>query len=410
MYRWVHWQRLRPLLYFMEQMQVITYHWNPFCSLGCFSMKKPFILLTCPILLLPILLVPYAAPSPIDNKELEIVLHAHESSRQMIGSFRCRVYWDSTITSLKDDTKITKLTCSGTYSYSPNATRGREIEIIKMPGNSKREEDVEYVWKDSIRYSLLRQKDKARIGAVKDSFPLRYHGRSDPCVRGLIVINRPGSNSYAIVEDVIRKAYKIDLDKRTIGGKDFSVVTMYFTESNQMPSECKYEIYFDHSVNFLISKTIRSFSHPEGTYAVLDEVIQFIQCSPGIYFPEKARQTTYIGKNEILTGVATLSEINIHPTFPEETFRMSFPNDITMNDAIRGVSYRIDSAGNQTGNSLSLSKLPPPKQSPLDESVSFGEETKVEPSGWSKSIIAFSIIILLLSGSVVLIRRRKGLS
>jgi len=167
------------------------------------------------------------------------------------------------------------------------------------------------------------------------------------------------------------------------------------------------EIYFDPTVNYLVKKTVYTI-HGKSDYVREDEITDFTECSPGLFFPRNAAGRSGAPENWTLTTKSVLSEIRVNQALPADTFRIRFPHNVIMTDAIRGTRYRIDSNGNRISEETpyaNVKSIPPPGVDPSDDPPHV--ETREEPRSWTRWILPISVAILVAGLIAAHIRRRR---
>jgi hypothetical protein len=217
-------------------------------------------------------------------------------------------------------------------------------------------------------------------------------------------------------EQFLERATRVKgAERRTIEGKELVVVGVVFDRSKEKDkgSVWDVEIQFDPAVNYLIRKMV--FTAPgmaivagkPRTFRREEEVVQFKECSPGVFFPERLIGGSGPEGNFNFNHVTIISEIRVNQPLPEGTFRFRFPHGVELVDSTRGVRYPVDSKGNRIGpeTPLAISPPPPPVDSPPPSQQL---ETQEEPQGWSRWIFWVSLGIVLLAGGGLLYRHWRG--
>lgn len=328
---------------------------------------------------------------------LKFVKEAHRASRELIRTCSCRVEFKSTMTapgssSPKEDS------LSALFWYSPTSVRGQVTE---------RGRTVNYVWADSVQQSVTRSRvEGQRMASASRGRTNKYLPRADAYIRGLLVLNVPGTTECVPFEQLSERANRL-LDARRItrDGKEMIRVRLQFEEPRKEKSAWKVEIDFDPSVNYLVRKTVYTSAK---NYVREDEVMQFKESAPGVFFPEKLTGRAGPSGKFDFEHSTTLSEIQVNRPLPEGIFRLRYPPGLYMHDTVRGTRYKIDSDGNRISPEEPRRKgkgTPPP---PLAEEPSRPRTaTEEEPRPWTRWILPVSSAILLVGLAAALVRRYR---
>lgn len=341
-----------------------------------------------------------AAQAESDQELLEFVRDAHRAARDSIQSFSCRVEFTIAITA-KTRAPITQ-SCSSRYWCSPKAMRARI---------SENNEDTDFLWDNSIQKYVTRREiggqPAARAG--RDRFTHRHIKRCDPFVRGLLVLNLPNTIDCMPFEELVERATKFKKAKRErVNGKELIVVQLIFDtpkESKPTLPAWTVDIYFDPAVNYLIRQVI----YTEQNYRREDEILEFKEHQPGLFFPELTA-----GRSQVLPSEAKYSEhktkfsdIQINQPLSKDFFNFKYPHGVFLSDSIRGCEYRVDADGNQISQATPLGREPPPPGNAGDVKHDFGAETQTEPRTLSHWILPISFGILIAGGVAAFLRRRR---
>src|SRR6266542_1319492 len=151
-----------------------------------------------------VLLTPRSA---LGQELLDDVRDAHRASRESIRTCSCRVAFTIATSSKAAATQ----SCSSQYWYSPTAIR------VKL---SEYGENLDYLWKDNTRKAVASRQAKGQK-QVSDSlnhFRDRHLQRCDAWIRGLLVLNVPGTIEYTSLEQLIKKASRpAAVARKTVG-------------------------------------------------------------------------------------------------------------------------------------------------------------------------------------------------
>lgn len=330
---------------------------------------------------------------------LQFVQSAHKASRDLILTSHCRVKFEITVNVGNPPAPLSQ-SCSSEHWHSDNAVRVRVIE---------RDHVVDYVWKDSIENAIVTKEvnGKKQIAATRNGFPTRYTHRGDAWVRGLLVVNLPGSSQAFPFEDLLGRASKVlKVSKKALEGGEMIVVRLLFTSSTEENHPWESEIYFDPSVNYLIRRVIRS--RTGSRFADIEEVVSYKDCGKGVFFPERVVGRAGVSDEPSeANSQSLLSDIHINEPLAPGIFRLRFPHGISLTDSVRGTTYRVDSEGNPLSAEKPLGTAPPPAPSRL-AGPDKGAETVAEPRPRSRWILPVSVGLLVLGGFLAIRRRWKA--
>lgn len=298
---------------------------------------------------------PCAQAQPESGRELlDFVREAHRATREGIRTFSCKLEFRGASEGT-DSSPPKSESCSASYWFGPSATRFRVTEFGM---------EADTLWRDSVRTAVVRNAD-GHTGANRSQFASRFVGRCDAWARALLAPNLPG----------------------TIDSLPFEQITAAAT-------------------NYLIRKVAYVSHLKAGTYRSENEVAHFKECSPGVFFPERLEGR--YGNKDAWTFKSTtvLSDIRINPLLPENVFRLSIPHGVTLVDGIRGVSYKVDSAGRRISAEEPLGRIPPP---PVGASAEAPRKaTQFEPTPASWWVLPVSAAVLVFGITAYIVRRMRG--
>lgn len=340
---------------------------------------------------------------PQDSRQLlDFVRNVHQTSRRLIQTCSCRVEFKNDITYLKPTKRSVTQTCSSKYWYSENAVR---VEVLENNQNTQ------YVWKDSVRKSIVRRSSGGReaVAAGRDSYASRHLTRCDAWTQGLLVLNVPGTIDCVPFEQFESRASRVTKAERIgSGGKEMIVVHLFFEGSDESSPPWNAQIHFDPTVNYLIRRTVYETA-PGARSAIRreHEVLHFKENTPGLYFPERIAGHSEGVDTYSASSATEILDIAVNRPLPEGTFRLRFPHGVRMTDGIRGVSYEVDSDGNQISRETRMGWIPPPPLAEPDTSNPM-TESQEDPAGIIAWILPISLVILALAGVLAVARRLRS--
>lgn len=348
------------------------------------------------------LLTTAAGAQPSSGQELvDFVMQAHRASRELVRTTSCRVEFQMTITNPRSNSTI-RQSCSGNYWSSVDAIRLKVSDQNSNNPLGDLPEDLDYCWKDSVRKLVHRKPSsdgKKLVGAGRDGYENRYLHRCDAWARGLLVLNVPGTINCLSFERLVEKSTRLKrAEWYTIDGNKLAMIELVIPQPNSPGDSWDVQFYFDPSVNYLVRKEV----YRHGSYAREQEVVQFKECAPGLYFPERVS-----GRSKDSTSSTLLSEIRVNQPLPADIFNFRYPHGVYLSDGIKGVSYRTDPEGNPISAVTPHSRGPLPPRSEA-EPATLGTETQEEPRSLTRWILPLALVILASAGVVAVIRRRRA--
>ncbi len=341
------------------------------------------------------------AAQPDSGQELlDFVREAHKASRESIRTCSCRVELTTVNRAAKVE-KEQKQTSSGRYWYDSNSVRAK---ISDARG------DEEYVWRDSTIEGLLRKTGSEGniAGAFRSPRPYRYMPSCDAYIRGMFVFQIPESIKAVPFEQLVEQASHLNWAKwKQVGGKKMAVIGLHFDPPDEKQGEWDLEIYFDPSVNYLAQKSIYINDAGKNSSRNENEITQFTECSPSLFFPERGSGRSGKPDNWNFEHSTVISEIRVNQPLPENIFRMRYPYNVIMSDDTRGTTYRIDENGKRISSETPMAKaVIPPPSADLPTSGP-NTETKEEPLSWYRWILPVSLAILVVGIVAAYLRRRR---
>lgn len=343
-----------------------------------------------------------ASAQPSSGRELlDFVTQAHRASRELIHTTSCRVEFQVAIKNSRSNSTI-RQSCSGKYWSSVDAIR---LEVSDQNSNNPLgdlREDLDYCWKDSVRKLVHRKSDSAGkqlVGAGRDGYENRYLHRCDAWARGLLVLNVPGTINCLPFERLVEKATRLKrAEWKTVEGNKLAMIELVIPQANSPADSWDVQFYFDPNVNYLVRKEVYSL----GSYVREQEVVQFKESAPGLFFPEQVS-----GRSKDSTSSTLLSEIRVNQPLPAGVFNFRYPHGVYLSDGIKGVSYRVDIEGNPISAATPHARGPLPPRSDA-ESSTLRTETEEEPRSLTRWILPFALVILASAGVVAVIRRWRA--
>jgi hypothetical protein len=344
---------------------------------------------------------PLRAHLESEGELLDFVRDAHRASREAIRTCSCRVEFKGDLVSSRAGSDSLQ-SCSGRYWVSPDAVRGIVLEFGQ---------ELDYLWTNSVRQSVSRawSDGKHVVGAGRSAYASSHLGRCDPWNLGLLLLNQPsrGINTLPF-EQLVAEASRVrKVHRKTKDGEEMIVVALSFEGTKELPLSWEVEIQFDPAVNYLVRRVSYTTSGEKGRMCRENEITEFKECTPGVFFPERARGSTVTeGGKPFFTYSVVLSDIQVNEPLPDEVFRFRYPEGIILTDGIRGTSYRVDAEGNPISPETPMGTVPPPAEGEPALHPP-GHETREEPRPASRWILPVSLGMLALGGILFVVRRRR---
>jgi hypothetical protein len=343
--------------------------------------------------------VPLRAHPESERELLDFVRDAHRASREAIRTCSCRVEFKGDLVSSRGGSDALQ-SCSGRYWVSPDSVRG----IVSEFG-----QELDYLWTNSVRQSVSRawSDGKQVVGAGRSAYASSHLGRCDPWVCGLLVLNQPSRGIANLpFEQLVAEANRVrKVHRKSNDGEEMIVVVLSFDGTKELPSSWEVEIQFDPAVNYLVRRVTYTTSGEKGRICRENEIAEFKECTPGVYFPERARgRTVTEGGKPFFTYSVVLSDIQVNEPLPDDVFRFRYPEGVILTDSIRGTSYRVDANGNRISPETLMGNVPPPPEG--EPALAHpGRETQEEPRPATRWIMPVSLGMLALGGILFVVRR-----
>jgi hypothetical protein len=335
-----------------------------------------------------------------DEELLQLVRDAHRAARESIQTFSGRVEFDITMYDKQGSKPPVKHSCSGQFWFSPKAMRAKI---------SENNENIDFLWENSVRRCVKRREIRGQPAAAagRDSFTHRHGVRCDPFVRGLLVFNPPNTSDFVPFEELVERATKLKkVERKQAGGKGLIMVQLFFDKSKKSDVPINVDIYFDPDVNYLVRQVTYNFLNPN--YRWDDEVLDFKEHQPGLFFPEQMAGSSQWLTNKVKgdDNTTRFSEVQINQPLPRDIFNFKYPHGVSLRDNIRGSEYRVDADGNPISQQIPYVHEPPPPASAADAPIP-GTETQEEPQSATRWILPISVGILIVGGVAAFRQRRR---
>ncbi len=246
-------------------------------------------------------------------------------------------------------------------------------------------------------------------GAARGGFANRYFPRCDAWIRGLLVLNVPNTAECVPFEQLVGRATRLRRAQRqNVNGKELIVVQLFFERPKTgKGSSWNVEIDFDPAVNYLVRKTVYAYSN--GKYQREDEVTQFKEYAPGLFFPELLVGRSGPEGKVDFSHTTVISGIRLNEPLPSDALRLRFPYGVYLTDSIRGVRYRVNQEGTPISpeEPIQSGRVIPPPSPGEDPATDAKAETREEPRSVTRWILPVSLGILVVGIIGTLIRRQK---
>jgi hypothetical protein len=341
--------------------------------------------------------IPGAERLPPEQRQLlEFVAAAHRATREQIRSSFCKVEFTDTVQ--PDPAKPPNISsCRCDYWYTKDAVRG---QMHESAGHS-----VDYVWKDSVVYSISsKNRGEWRTGH-KTASPSPHTHRCDPWIRGLLVINLPNTTAHLPFEQLLEKASSVTkVERIKEKGQELISVKLRF---DVPPVEKGYhwtvDVQFDPSVNYMVRRVIYD---NQGAIVRNEEVTSFKECEGGVYFPEHGTEVTENRGKHFASGESKIFDIRVNQAMPEDLFQLRMPDGILFSDSSKGVYYQADAHGNPVTPPKEIRRggALPPNLAEVTQGQVSRAETVQQPWPWTTWIFLCSGALLVFAAPFLLWR------
>lgn len=170
---------------------------------------------------------------------------------------------------------------------------------------------------------------------------------------------------------------------------------------------------FDPATNYLARAVIvrPKIPWPAGVPIPEQEVTEFVEAAPGVYFPAKARSFDPATGKE--SWAIELTDIRVNQPVPADALTFRFPAGLEVTDGIRGGVYRTDANGEPTQTVLNSEGRPMqlvpggPNSGVLPEDTNSRPSQSEAPSP-SRYILPAAVALLVAGIILALIRRVRA--
>jgi hypothetical protein len=334
---------------------------------------------------------------------LDFVRSAHRATREAIQFCSCKVEFRGTVDAAGGRPSQMN-SCSGRYWYSPDMVRG-EVTDPAIGGKA------EYVWAESVRLALNHPTagGLSKISVSRSKASSRYLPRCDAWIQGLLALQVPNTHDFLPFDGLLDRARKVNkVKKTTIDGREVIFVRLTFDDPFKKRVAWDVGVYLDPAVNYLVRRyTMEAPSIGKEGFSLQNDVVEFKECEPGLFFPTKT-----VGRNgpPNYEYSATISDIVVNKPIPEQMFRLLLPGTMTVTDTVRNVYYQMDQSGRQISPDVPMpAKTIPPPSAAASEEPEVLHETTVEPRSLTSWILPISLAILIAGVAAAVLRRWREL-
>ncbi len=193
------------------------------------------------------------------------------------------------------------------------------------------------------------------------------------------------------------------VQRERVDGRDCVRVTMTVLRG----VESQVEFWFDVGRNYLIWKRVVSAKE----FRSEDEIVEFIEPQPGVFFPTKRVAKSFRGREQNIQAVITLSNVRINEPIAKAVFELPrVPSGTMCSDLIKKQLYPIDETWQQVPGSRAepYDQVAVPYGSPGQ--TGFTAQSTAEGRSWTYWIAPASLAVLALAGAAWLYRRYRSRS
>ncbi len=315
---------------------------------------------------------------------------------------------------------IRTMSCRTTLVYNPKSPGGdeqgeywRDGNVVRCKYTSDGGLKCDVFIKNGLRKStdkippaMYGQTGTASItGSVTDT---NKHLNCDPNLFGLIMF--PGKTRYVVpFEEFLSETDKVNSIRR-VDDKGRPLVLVDVSHARG-----RLEIWFDPAVNYLVRRRVLWSPTIENLVLSDQEVMEFQEGSPGIYFPKVVKTTA--NRHDSLDKqrlTATFLNLQINRTIPTEAMTFKFAEGLKVIDTVLNQVKVADATGELTKPALTehgepITFMPgllvpqSPEEAP--------RATQQEPESWTRWLLPASLGIFGF-GAVIFVsqwwRKRKG--
>ncbi len=118
-------------------------------------------------------------------------------------------------------------------------------------------------------------------------------------------------------------------------------------------------IVIDPDANYMIRSIKSTFIVPyasgnSSTQTTSQEVTEFTEVIPGLFFPKKTTLIQIVDGKQVATSVAQFSDVKINSPIDPKTIEPQYPPNTLVSDRIKGLEYKVDESGRQIGQAVPL--------------------------------------------------------
>jgi hypothetical protein len=148
-------------------------------------------------------------------------------------------------------------------------------------------------------------------------------------------------------------------------------------------------------------------AQPPGTQRIDEEVREFQEVAPGVYFPKQVVIEERLGEELQSRRTVTFSAVRVNTPIAASVFEPKYKDGTEVTDFVRSTKYKVNEAGHPKEPEVPLTKLAVGPHSEEREAEP-GLPTAKEPRRWGWWLAPAGLGLVLIGLSVIVWRRSRG--
>jgi hypothetical protein len=282
----------------------------------------------------------------------------------------------------------------------------RSLDVVRIQKGDPETACNEYLLKDSEIRQVGRSREKPggpyQYTAARRS-PSAFFCECDAWTEMLIDFGGPAGGQYEHDRwlEFAKRAPRVRREK--LDGRDCIRVTISYDTTAGI--EITVTHWHDVGYNYLVRKVAME-SGSSGEYCEA-EILEFLEGSPGIFFPTKCRKKVSRGGQQVNGSLTTLSDVRINEPIAADVFRLpAIPAGTRLVDRVEDKVYPVDE------NWRAIGEAKPYRQGYVAVSkdeirAGYQAQSTEEPRSFTRWLIPGSLVILALAGACWFYRRYR---
>jgi hypothetical protein len=324
---------------------------------------------------------------------LEVVQNAHRAAIESLQSVECDV---TVMRSQRGE--ASHQIAHGHYTRSGAAVRVQEETARGSQDGVLKDSAATVLGKERVRTG----ERLAPSSAVRTSVP-EVAFSCDVWSQMLMQFHAAGQSRSRSLDEVLANALAPPQVTRVHeNGQEYVEIDAIIARNGG--TDAHMQLLFDPRVNYLVKREVLG---PRSRTRAVFEVQDFSEPFPGVFMPVAASARTITDGREDSRLEIKLSNIRINQPVPPERFDLKMPAGTLVLDRIRHKQYKVGADGSQSGPEQDLVQPVALPVAKVDEHSEARSQTGGESGSLSGRLLLPLSLILLIGGSIWLIRARK---